>query len=66
MIEVDVDEKGNVSNPRVLNNELGTAFEKEALRVADLVQKIKPARDAKGKKTASTFSIVFDSADWTD
>jgi len=49
-----------------LNNELGTAFEKEALRVADLVQKIKPARDAKGKKTASTFSIVFDSADWTD
>ena len=66
MVEVDVDEKGNVSNPRVLNNELGTAFEKEALRVADLVQKIKPARDAKGKKTASTFSIVFDSADWTD
>ncbi len=66
MIEVDVDEKGNVSNPRVLNNELGTAFEKEALRVADLVQKIKPARDAKGKKTASTFSIVFDSADWTE
>lgn len=66
MVEVDVDKKGNVSNPRVLNNELGTAFEKEALRVADLVQKIKPARDAKGKKTASTFSIVFDSADWTD
>lgn len=66
MIEVDVDEKGNVSNPRVLNNELGTAFEKEALRVADLVQKIKPARDAKGKKTASTFSIVFDSTLWTE
>ena len=66
MIEVDVDKKGNVSNPRVLNNELGTAFEKEALRVADLVQKMEPARDAKGKKTASTFSIVFDSADWTD
>ena len=65
MVEVDVDEKGNVSNPRVLN-ELGTPFEKEALRVAGLIHKIKPARDAKGKKTDSTFSIAFDSADWTD
>ncbi len=65
MIEVDVDEKGNVSNPRVLN-ELGTPFEKEALRVAGLIRKIKPARDVKGKKTDSTFSIAFNSADWTD
>lgn len=65
MVEVDVDKKGNVSNPRVLN-ELGTPFEKEALRVAGLIHKIKPARDVKGKKTDSTFSIAFDSADWTD
>ena len=65
MVEVDVDKKGNVSNPRVLN-ELGTPFEKEALRVAGLIRKIKPARDVKGKKTDSTFSISFDSADWTD
>lgn len=65
MVEVDVDKKGNVSNPRVLN-ELGTPFEKEALRVAGLIHKIKPARDTKGKKTDSTFSIAFDSADWTD
>ena len=65
MIEVDVDKKGNVSNPRILN-EMGTAFEKEALRVAGLIKKIKPARDAKGKKTDSTFSIVFDSNYWTD
>ncbi len=65
MVEVDVDKKGNVSNPRVLN-ELGTPFEKEALRVAGLIRKIKPARDVKGKKTDSTFSIAFDSADWTD
>lgn len=65
MVEVDVDKKGNVSNPRVLN-ELGTPFEKEALRVAGLINKIKPARDVKGKKTDSTFSIAFDSADWTD
>ena len=65
MIEVDVDEKGNVSNPQVLNNELGTAFEQEALRVAGLIKKIKPARDTKGKKTDSTFSIVFDSTLWT-
>jgi len=65
MVEVDVDKKGNVSNPRVLN-ELGTPFEKEALRVAGLIHKIKPARDANGKKTDSTFSIAFDSADWTD
>ena len=66
MIEVDVDEKGNVSNPRVLNNEIGTAFEKEALRVAGLIHKIQPARDYTGKKTDSTFSIVFDSSFWTD
>ncbi len=65
MIEVDVDKKGNVSNPRILN-EMGTAFEKEALRVACLIKKIKPARDAKGKKTDSTFSIVFDSSNWTN
>ena len=65
MIEVDVDEKGNVSNPQVLNNELCTAFEQEALRVAGLIKKIKPARDTKGKKTDSTFSIVFDSTLWT-
>jgi hypothetical protein len=65
MIEVDVDKKGNVSNPRILN-EIGTAFEKEALRVAGLIKKIKPARDAKGKKTDSTFSIVFDSSNWTN
>ena len=65
MVEVDVDKKGIVSNPRVLN-ELGTPFEKEALRVAGLIHKIKPARDVKGKKTDSTFSIEFDSADWTD
>lgn len=65
MVEVDVDKKGNVSNPRVLN-ELGTPFEKEALRVAGLIRKIKPARDVKGKKTDSTFVIAFDSADWTD
>ena len=65
MVELDVDKKGNVSNPRVLN-ELGTPFEKEALRVAGLIRKIKPARDVKGKKTDSTFSIAFDSADWTD
>ena len=65
MVEVDVDKKGNVSNPRVLN-ELGTPFEKEALRVAGLIRKIKPARDTKGKKTDSTFSIAFFSADWTD
>ena len=65
MIEVDVDKKGNVSNPRILN-EIGTAFEKEALRVAGLIKKIKPARDAKGKKTDSTFSIVFDSCNWTN
>ena len=65
MVEVDVDKKGNVSNPRVLN-ELGTPFEKEALRVAGLIRKIKPARDTKGKKTDSTFSIAFYSADWTD
>lgn len=65
MVEVDVDKKGNVSNPRVLN-ELGTPFEKEALRVAGLISKIKPARDTKGKKTDSTFSIAFYSADWTD
>lgn len=65
MIEVDVDKKGNVSNPRILN-EIGTAFEKEALRVAGLIKKIKPARDAKGKKTDSTFSIAFDSCNWTN
>ena len=65
MVEVDVDKKGNVSNPRVLN-ELGTPFEKEALRVAGLIHKVKPARDDKGKKTDSTFSIAFDSADWTE
>ncbi len=65
MVEVDVDKKGNVSNPRVLN-ELGTPFEKEALRVAGLIHKIKPARDGKGKKTDSTFSIAFDSSEWSD
>lgn len=65
MIEVDVDKKGNVSNPRILN-EIGTAFEREALRVAGLIKKIKPARDAKGKKTDSTYSIVFDSNNWTN
>ena len=65
MIEVDVDKKGTVSNPRILN-EIGTAFEKEALRVAGLIKKIKPARDAKGKKTDSTYSIVFDSNNWTN
>ena len=65
MIEVDVDKKGNVSNPRILN-EIGTAFEREALRVAGLIKKIKPARDAKGKKTDSTYSIVFDSNNWAN
>ena len=65
MVEVDVDKKGNVSNPRVLN-ELGTPFEKEALRVAGLIHKVKPARDGKGKKTDSTFSIAFDSSEWSD
>ena len=65
-IDMDVDMDGNVSNPRVPYSETGSPFEREALRVASLVQKVKPARNAYGKPIDSIFTMEFDSLLWTD